>query len=334
METTINTFCKFKEYKEKRVRELIRKYNVFLGIPWGLISVICGICCLLLYRQFALKDKHDSFLSFVFEGSYLSFALIFSLVFAILAIVKYIRSLYVQKVIYDCLYHLSDYERVICSKIEIDTLRKQMQVNNNEIKRLQCLIDNLDLKRKIINITLRINCHKYFLRITFSMNQDEYKKMLKNIMVLLQERNSYRELQNKYNAEKQLLETRNKDLTKRVETIEKNVADDKQKLTNVDKEKTKNKDLTKRVETIEKNVADDKQKSTNVDKEEPKNEDLNKRVAIIEKNVDDDKQMLKNIDEKLKSALESKIFIWGILKDEIRLFFTDLVEVVSQIKIQ
>lgn len=264
METTINTYCKFKEYKEKRVRELIRKYNVFLGMPWGLISVIC---CLLLC----------AILKFGSEDSYLQVALIFSIVFTILAIVKYMRSLEIQKVIYDCLYHLSDYERVICSKIEIDTLRKQMQVNNNEIERLQCLIDNLDLKRKIINKTLRINCHKYFLRITFSMNQDEYKKMFKNIMVLLQERSSYRELRNKYNAEKQLLETRNKDLTKRVETIEKNVADDK--------------------------------------------------------------QMLKNIDEKLKSALESKtfmnkIFIWGILKGEIRLFFTDLVEVVSQIKIQ
>lgn len=265
METTINTYCKFKEYKEKRVRELIRKYNVFLGMPWGLISVIC---CLLLC----------AILKFGSEDSYLQVALIFSIVFTILAIVKYMRSLEIQKVIYDCLYHLSDYERVICSKIEIDTLRKQMQVNNNEIERLQCLIVNLDLKCKIINKTLRINYRKSFKGNRFSMNNlDEYKKMIKNKTVLLQERSSYRELRNKYNAEKQLLETRYEDLTK--------------------------------------------------------------RVAIIEKNVDDDKQMLKNIDEKLKSALESKtfmnkIFIRGILKGEIRLFFTDLVEVVSQIKIQ
>lgn len=34
METTINTFCKFKEYKEKRIREFIQKYNTFLGVPW------------------------------------------------------------------------------------------------------------------------------------------------------------------------------------------------------------------------------------------------------------------------------------------------------------
>lgn len=93
METTINTFCKFKEYKEKRVRELIRKYNVFLGMPWGLIIVICGICCLLLLNipNFASKN------------SYLKVALILSSAFAILAIVKYIRSLQIQKVVYDCL---------------------------------------------------------------------------------------------------------------------------------------------------------------------------------------------------------------------------------------
>ena len=105
------------------------------------------------------------------------------------------------------------------------------------------------------------------------MNQDEYKKMIKNIMVLLQERSSYRESQNKYKADKLLFETKNEELNKRIETV----ADDKQELTNVN--------------------------------------------------------------EKLKSVLESKtvmrkIFISKILKSEIRLFFTDLIEVVSQIKIQ
>lgn len=276
METTINTFCKFKEYKEKRVRELIRKYNVFMGTPWGLIIVICGICCL-LSRQFALKDKYDSFLSFVFEGSYLSFAFILSLAFTILATIKYIRSLQIQKVVYDCLNCLSCYENKIRNKIELDTLRNQMQVNNNEIGRLTCLSDNLDLKREIINKILRINYHKSFIILIFRMKQDEYKKMIKNIMVLLQERSSYRESQNKYKADKLLLKTKNEDLTKRIEIIEKTVADDKQELTIVN--------------------------------------------------------------EKLKSVLESKtvmrkIFISKILKSEIRLFFIDLIEVVSQIKMQ
>lgn len=275
METTINTFCKFKEYKEKRVRELIRKYNVFLGMPWGLIIVICGICCL-LSRQFALKDEHDSFLSFVFEGSYLSFAFILSLAFTILAVVKYIRSLQVQKVVYDCLNCFSDFESKICSKIELETLRNQIQVNDNEIVRLTCLSDNLDLKCEIINKILRINYHKSFIYTIFSMNQDEYKKMIKDIMALLKERNSYREPQNKYKADIQLLKTKNEDLIKRVEII-KTMIDEEQKLT--------------------------------------------------------------NINDELKSVLESKvfmrkIFISKILKGEIRLFFTDLIEVVSQIKIQ
>lgn len=266
METTINTFCKFKEYKEKRVRELIRKYNVFLGMPWGLIIVICGICCLLLLNipNFASKN------------SYLKVALILSSAFAILAIVKYIRSLQVQKVVYDCLNCFSDFESKICSKIELETLRNQIQVNDNEIVRLTCLSNNLDLKCEIINKILRINYHKSFIYTIFSMNQDEYKKMIKNIMALLQERNSYREPQNKYKADIQLLKTKNEDLIKRVEII--------------------------------KTMIDEEQKST-------------------------------NINDKLKSVLESKvfmrkIFISKILKGEIRLFFTDLIEVVSQIKIQ
>lgn len=266
METTINTFCKFKEYKEKRVRELIRKYNVFLGMPWGLIIVICGICCLLSI-QFALKDKYDSFLSFVFEGSYLSFAFILSLAFTILAIVKYRCSLQVQKVVYDCLICLSENESKICSKIELNTIRNQIQVNDNEIERLKCLIDNLDLKCEIINKILRINYRKSFICTIFSMNLDEYKKMIKNKTVLLQERYSYRQSQNKYKADIQLLET--------------------------------------------------------------KNEELNKRVEIIEKTGGDDKQILTNIQVKLDSGLKSKI-----LKSEVRLLFTDLIEVVSQIKIQ
>lgn len=57
--------------------------------------------------------------------------------------------------------------------------------------------------------------------------------MIKNIMVLLQERSSYWESQNKYKADKLLLKTKNEDLTKRIEIIEKTVADDKQELTNV-----------------------------------------------------------------------------------------------------
>lgn len=267
METTINTFCKFKEYKEKRVRELIWKYNVFLGMPWGLIIVICGICCLLLLNipNFASKN------------SYLKVALILSSAFAILAIVKYIRSLQIQKVVYDCLNCFSDFESKICSKIEVDTLRKQMQVNDNEIVRLTYLNDNLDLKCKIINRILWINYRKSFIYTIFSMNQDEYKKMIENKTVLLQERCSYRQSQNKYKADIQLLKTKNEDLAKRIEIIEKTVVDDKQELTNVNK--------------------------------------------------------------KLKSALESKtfiskIFISEILKSEIILFFTDLIEVVSQIKIQ
>ena len=302
METTINTFGKFKEYKEKRVRELIRKYNVFMGTPWGLIIVICGICCLffflLLLFLFNLIHEDYSIWLFLFENLSLLFALIISLAFTILAIVKYIRSLQVQKVVYDCLNCLSDFESEMCSKIELDTLRKQMQVNNNEIGRLTCLSENLDLKCKIINKILWINYRKSFICTLFSMNLDEYKKMIKNKTVLLQERCSYQQLQNKYKADIQLL-------------------------------KTKNEDLGKRVETIEKTVADDKQKSTNVDIEETKNEDLGKRVETIEKTVVDDKQILKNIDEKLNSALKCKI-----LKSEIRLFFTDLIEVVSQIKIQ
>lgn len=53
----------------------------------------------------------------------------------------------------------------------------------------------------------------------------------------------------------------------------------------------------------------------------------------------DDKQKLTNVNKELKSALESKTFISKILiseilKSEIILFFTDLIEVVSQIKIQ
>lgn len=141
METTINTFGKFKEYKEKRVRELIRKYNVFLGMSWELIIVICGICCLLLLL----------IMLFGFENSYLKVALILSLVFTILAIVKYRRSLQVQKVVYDCLICLSENESKICSKIELNTIRNQIQVNDNEIERLKCLIDNLDLKCEIIH---------------------------------------------------------------------------------------------------------------------------------------------------------------------------------------
>ena len=64
-----------------------------------------------------------------------------------------------------------------------------------------------------------------------------------------------------------------------------------------------------------------------------------KRIEIIEKTVVDDKQELTNVNKELKSALESKTFISKILiseilKSEIILFFTDLIEVVSQIKIQ
>lgn len=99
------------------------------------------------------------------------------------------------------------------------------------------------------------------------MNLDEYKKMIKNKTVLLQERYSYRQSQNKYKADIQLLET--------------------------------------------------------------KNEELNKRVEIIEKTGGDDKQILTNIQVKLDSGLKSKI-----LKSEVRLLFTDLIEVVSQIKMQ
>lgn len=279
METTINTFCKFKEYKEKRVRALIREYNVFLGMTWGLIIVICGICCFFLILLFLFNLIHEdySIWQILFENLSLLFALIISLAFTILAVVKYIRSLQVQKVVYDCLKSLSDFESGMCSKIELDTMNKQIQVNDNEIGRLTCLSENLDLKCKIINKILRINYHKSFIYTIFSMNQDEYKKMIKDIMVLLQERSCYRESQNKYKADIQLLKTKNEDLTNRIEIIEKAVADDKQELTNV--------------------------------------------------NVD------------LKSILECKtfmrkIFISKILKSKIRLFFTDLIEVVSQIKIQ
>lgn len=245
-------------------------------MPWGLISVICVICCLLLLLlsiQFVWGYQCDLILYFLFENLYLPFALILSLLFTILAIVKYRRSLQIQKVVYDCLYHFSSIERAICSKIEIDTLRKQMQVNNNEIERLKYLIDNLDLKCKIINKTLRINYRKSFKGNRFSMNNlDEYKKMIKNKTVLLQEKCTYRQSQNKYKADIQLLKTKNEDLTKRIE--------------------------------------------------------------IIDKNEDDEERMLTNINYELKSALESKTLIRKILKSEIRLFFTDLVEVVSQIKIQ
>lgn len=152
-----------------------------------------------------------------------------------------------------------------------------MQVNDNEIVRLTYLNDNLDLKCKIINRILWINYRKSFIYTIFSMNLDEYKKMIENKTVLLQERCSYRQSQNKYKADIQLFKTKNEDLAKRIEIIEKTVVDDKQKLTNVNKE--------------------------------------------------------------LKSALESKTFISKILiseilKSEIILFFTDLIEVVSQIKIQ
>lgn len=266
METTISTFCKFKEYKGKRVREFIYKYNVFLGVPWGWISVICGICCLLLLSN-PLARLFKCEINLPFGDFYLIFLIILSLAFTILAGVKYKRSLKIQKVVYDCLNRFSCYESEICSKIELDTMRNQMQVNDNEIERLKCLIDNLDLKCEIINKILRINYCKSFICTIFSMNLDEYKKMIKNKVVLLQERCSYRQSRNKYKADIQLLKK--------------------------------------------------------------KNEDWKKRIEIIEKTVVDDKQMLKNIDEELNSALKSKI-----LKSEIRLFFTDLIEVVSQIKIQ
>lgn len=253
METTVNTFSKFKGYKEKRVRELIRKYNVFWGVSWGWIVVICGMCDLfLLSIQFGKFYPHIAFILAVF---------------IVLAIVKYFRARCVQKVVYGCLNYLSCYENKMRSKIELDSLRARVHDNNKEIERINCLINNLDLKCEIIDKRIRINYRKSFICTICSMSLDEYKNMIKDKVILLHEKCSYRQSQKKYESDILLLREMNVDLNKRIKTIG--------------------------------------------------------EIDV------DDKQILKEMNEELDSVLKSEI-----LKSEIRLFFVDLIEIVSQIKIR
>ena len=309
METTINTFCKFKEYKEKRVGEFIQKYNAFCGVPWKWMG---GMCILLFLLVLIVQWWRD--------GKIVSFSLdylvilIFISAFAFWVRYKYKCSLFVQNVVYDCLKHLSCYESTICSKIELDILRKQMQNNNREMKRLSCLIYNLDLKCETINRQIRINYCKSFISTIFSMSLDEYKKMIKDKIVLLQEKCSYRQSQHKYEMDIQLLQEENKILEEKIHKIEKNIVDDEKNI--VDDEKN--------IVDDEKNIVDDEK---NIVDDEKNIVDDEKNIVDDEKNSKDtDKEkILKNIDNVLTSLSQNQ-------KGEIRILFTDLVEVVSQIK--
>lgn len=265
METTINTFSKFKGYKEKRVRELLHKYNVFCGVSWGWIVVISGICSLFLL-SILLRWLFGCKMILPFGCCNLILILILFVVFTILAIVKYYRARHVQKVVYGCLSHLSCYENEMHSKIELDSLRARAHDNSKEIERINCLINNLDLKCEIIDKQIRINYCKSFICTICSMSLDEYKNMIKDKVVLLQEKCSYRQSRKKYESDILLLRKMNVDLDERIKTIGEIVVDDN--------------------------------------------------------------QILKDIDKELGSVLKSKI-----LKSEIRLFFMDLIEIVSQIKI-
>lgn len=233
METTINTFCKFKEYKEKRVREFIQKYNTFLGVPWEWMLGLCGICILLLLSILAIQWwTNEKIVSFSLY--YLVLILIPIVAFTILVGVKYRCSLRVQNVVYVCLKHLSCYESTICSKIELDFLSNQMQDNNKEIERLRCLIYNLDLKCKTINRQIRMNYCKSFICTIFSMSLDEYKKMIKDKIVLLQEKCSYRQSQHKYETDIQLLQEKNKIVDKSIHKIGEIIVDKEKVLKNID----------------------------------------------------------------------------------------------------
>lgn len=227
METTINTFSKYKAYKEKRVREFIHKYNAVCWVSWGWVWSGCGICVLMLLALIVHYYTEEELV--LFSNIYLVFILIPVFVFTILAGIKYIRSLYVQNVVYDCLKHLSCYEINICYKIKLDTLRDEMQGNNREVKRLKCMIHNLDLKCKMINILIKMNYCKSFVRTKFSKSLDEYNKMIKNKELLLQEIFGYQQLTNKYNADIKLLQEENNLLNKRMQEI-RGITPDKEKL--------------------------------------------------------------------------------------------------------
>lgn len=268
METTINTFNEFKEYKEKKVREFIRNYK---GITYGWIFGICVIVDLLLIISKFIAKVDITRVPICY--------LLTSIAITFFAWIKYYRARCIKKLVYNCLIDLSCYEDKVRSKIEIDNLKAQMKDNIKEIDQLECSIRNLDLKCEIINKTIRINYCKSFICTIFCMNLDEYKIMIKNKKALLQEKYNYRQLQNKYETDIQLLRKTNEDLNKKIK--------------------------------------------------EDQSNDINKNQTIINKDI------------KLNLNLYNK-FPWNItkllfgknLKEEIKILFIDLVEVVSQIKIK
>lgn len=212
MEATVNTFGKFKEYKERRVREFIKKYNCFLGISWGWFIVLFFILlCLAIawgltfYVFGGIKRPSITF----------GFVLIPILIFFIVSFINYKRSLHIQGAIYDCLKNFSDYESQVSSKIELEMLNNQICDIENEIMRLESLIMICDLKCETIEKLRKSNNYNSIPSIILGKSLDKYKRMIKSRNVFLLEKCSYEQAKEKYNTDVSLLRIRYIDLKSR-----------------------------------------------------------------------------------------------------------------------
>lgn len=218
MDTTINTFSKFRAYREKRVREFIQKYKNFCCVPWGWILFVGGISVLLLFLailRYYLEDGKEAVSSHI----YLVFILIPILAFTILTGVRYWRSIYIRMVVFGCLRHISCYESRMRRNVERCTLRDKGHLNEREMYRLIIMNNNLELRCELIDRLIRMKRCNIFIRTIFTLSLDKYKRKKKNREFLLQERCSYRQLQNRYLNDILLLWLENRDLNDRMEEL-------------------------------------------------------------------------------------------------------------------
>lgn len=235
METAINSIGKFKEYKERKVRELIQKHCYFCGMTWQRITTICVLLlCFTCIMMPCLRNKDIlSYCTTSHSTKYLQYlvlyiktsnsyhihiglcAIIFLTIIGYKAYQRSKDSLYIQNTIYDCLDKFSNYEKYMTEKIEYEILKKQIQDNDKEIWKLKYLVKNIKLKNNSIDGLIKSNYHKPTIP---SMGPEHYIKMVEKKETLEFEKCRNQQLTNKYIVSEKLLKSENSRLKNRKKT--------------------------------------------------------------------------------------------------------------------
>lgn len=307
MEIIINTLNKFKQYKEKRIREFIQEYSRFCGIPWGWIIGICILLIILLLIWIFLSDFNS--VPLIIGG----FFIIFLIVIIIIAIYKYVYSLKVQEVIFECLEYIMYYERAQNYQIELNNIKSQQERNKKNIARFNYKIQELELTHECISKIKKITLEEFNKEgNSYSASeekqsdtkdkQNELKVKIpeKRINILkkyISELLIYDQLKKQYETEKSLLENENNQIEEEKEEIIKI--------------------LSNNIKLLEKGTKDSPKAEKN---NSTYSKDNNEHIFLYKKLI------INKIDSIMLSCKKKE--------REIKILIQELIEKISQIKIQ